>query len=80
MAYICVKMRFFRSKIVVFMEIIRTYRKKAKISQQEMANKLGIHIRTYQRRESGEVTLSELKDIAGILNLVVTITPKEGIM
>ena len=55
-------------------ELIRSFRKKRKLNQEEMADLLGISQRMYSKLENGEneIKLSRLHDIAAILQVNIT--------
>lgn len=65
------------TRTVVIGELIRKRRREMKLSSQDMAKKLGIHIRTYQRWEAGAWTVDELQSICSCLDLKIIILPKE---
>ena len=65
------------TRTVVIGEIVRKRRKDMKLTAQDMAKILGIHIRTYQRWEAGAWTVDELESICNTLNLKLIILPKE---
>lgn len=67
-----------KNSVIVFLNnfstILRNKRDKEKLSQQELAFKLGVSLRTYQRLESGESepSLSQVYKLAKILNFNVS--------
>jgi len=65
------------SKTVVLMKIVSNRRKEKGIKKADMAKMLGLHIRTYQRREVGIITLDELNELCARLDLTLLIVPSE---
>lgn len=74
-----VKMAYLSGKTVVFSNIIKERRKKLGYSQSQMAKFLGTKLRTYQRKESGFLSVAELESICKILNLSMVLIPNECI-
>lgn len=52
---------------------LRQWRRAKEITQHEMADKLGIHVMTYQNweKEPGKISISNAVNIANILGLTV---------
>ena len=65
------------ARIDVIAQTVRRRRKDMRITGDDMAKKLGIHIRTYYRWEGGAWTVDELESICSHLNLKLIILPKE---
>lgn len=74
-----VKMAHLSGKTVVFAKIIQERRKKLGYSQAQMAKIMGTSTRSYQRRESGNLTVGELEEICKILSLSIILIPNECI-
>lgn len=74
-----VKIAIMSSKIVIFGKIIRERRKSLRIDQREMSKIMGIGLRTYQRKEAGYLSVSELETICKVLNLSMVLIPNECI-
>lgn len=55
-------------------------RKKKKITQVEMARRLGVDVRTYRKKEGGNLKLEELRRICGILEITVLLVNDENIL
>lgn len=66
-------------KTVVFSKIIKNRRKELKIDQKHLAKILGCSSRTYQRKESGYLSVAELETICKVLNLSMVLIPNECI-
>ncbi len=67
------------AKTVVFSKIIRERRKSLGYDQRQMAKILGMSLRSYQRRESGRLSVAELEDICKVLSLSMVLIPNECI-
>lgn len=59
---------------------IRTERKKQGLTQAQMAKKLGIPARSYQRKESGGLSLGEFTDICRVLGLKLALLKDENLL
>lgn len=57
-------------------EIMINKRKELKLTQSQMADKLNIKRRTYQRWETGNLTLSQFADVCNRLELVILVIPE----
>jgi transcriptional regulator with XRE-family HTH domain len=74
-----VKMAYLSGKTVVFANLIRERRKKLGYDQRYMAKIMGTSVRTYQRKERGFMSISELEDICKVLGLSMVLIPNECI-
>lgn len=74
-----VKMAHLSGKTVVFAKILRNRRKELGYDQAYMAKIMGTSVRTYQRKERGFLSVSELEEICKVLNLSLVLIPNECI-
>jgi len=61
-------------------KLIKEERKKQDYNQAQMAKKIGMPARTYQRKEAGGLLLSEFVDICNVLGLKLALLKEENIL
>jgi len=61
-------------------KLIKEERKKQGYNQGQMAKKIGMPARTYQRKEAGGLLLSEFVDICKVLGLKLALLKEENIL
>jgi transcriptional regulator with XRE-family HTH domain len=67
------------NKAASVLSVIKSRRKHLNVSQKEMSKHLSVNVKTYQRLETGEsgMSVTELEDICGKLDLAIQLVPKE---
>lgn len=61
-------------------KLIKEERKKQGLNQAQMAKKMGMPARTYQRKEAGGLSLSEFVDLCKVLGLKLALLKEENIL